>query len=94
MDSPQPTLHFYRRDGCALCDEGRAALQAVLEERAATGLPVPHVKPVDVGSDQELERRHLATIPVLALGGHELALAVSPRHIRSFLARTLDQAVA
>ena len=32
----QPTLDFYRRDGCEPCDEARSALQAVMEDRAKT----------------------------------------------------------
>ncbi|CAN5496707.1 hypothetical protein BH20CHL6_BH20CHL6_14260 [soil metagenome] len=94
MEPLLPTLHFYRRDGCALCDDGRAALEGVLEERAAAGLAVPYVTPVDIAADPELEDRYASRIPVLALGGRELPLAISPRRIRSFFARTLDQAVA
>jgi hypothetical protein len=90
----RPILRFYRRDGCHLCDEGRAALAAVLEERAAAGLITPRVQVIDIEQDEAAHARYLGTIPVVALDGHELPLAVSARSIRRFLAGALDAAIA
>jgi hypothetical protein len=90
----RPTLQFYRRAGCHLCDDGRAALAAVLEERAASGLATPRVQEIDIDGDLEAQRRHVATIPVISLDGRELPLAMSARAIRRFLADALDAAIA
>lgn len=93
---PSPaTVRFYRRSACELCDEGREALQAVLEERAAAGRTPCRVQEIDIESDTETLRRHLATIPALALDdGAELPLAVSASRIRRFLADALDAGLA
>lgn len=53
---PLPTLRFYERAGCELCDEARQALQAVLEERVIAGAVVPKVHPIDVTRDDATER--------------------------------------
>jgi hypothetical protein len=90
----RPILRFYRRAGCHLCDEGRAALAAVLEERAASGLVTPRVRDMDIDLDGEALRRHMETIPVISLDGRELPLAVSARAIRRFLTDALDAAIA
>ncbi len=89
-----PILRFYRRSGCHLCEEGRDVLQAVLEERAAAGHPVPAVREVDLDADAEADRRYGETIPVLALEGHVLPLATSARQIRAFLEQSLDRTLA
>ncbi len=88
-----PTLHFYTRDGCHLCDEARHALQAVMEERARRGQPNPRVRYVDVAAQPELEERYGTRIPVIAVGGDELALVTSTRSIAVFLDRVLGQLV-
>jgi hypothetical protein len=88
----QPTLDFYRRDGCDPCDEARLALQAVLEERVRRGDPIPRVRYRDVADDPALEREHGARIPVIALGDDELALTLSERSISLFLDRVLGRA--
>jgi glutaredoxin len=61
-----PTVTLYGRPGCHLCDDARAVLQRLqshtpfaLEER-------------DITSDDELHRRYLERIPVIALDGEEL----------------------
>ena len=89
-----PTVHFYTRDGCHLCNDARDTLQAVLEERAAAGRRVPAVREVDLDSDAQAERKFGEVIPVLALDGRELRLATSPRAIRSFLENALDRVLA
>ncbi len=90
---PRPTLHFYRRTDCELCDETRLLLQAALEDRATRGETVPVVREVDIDADPSLEERFGSRIPVLALDGQELELATSGRHVRAFLDRTLGRLV-
>jgi hypothetical protein len=91
---PRPILLFYRRAGCHLCDDGRAALAGVLEERAASGLPTPRVQEIDIDADPEAHRQHMETIPVISVQGRELPLAISARAIRRFLSDALDAAIA
>ena len=89
---PQPTLDFYRRDGCEPCDEARSTLQAVMEDRAKRGDPNPRVRYLDVSSDSDLEARFGARVPVLTLGSDELALNISSRAISQLLDRNLGRA--
>ena len=91
---PKPILRFYRRAACQLCDQGREALAAVLEERAAAGLATPRIEFIDIERDDELLGRYLSSIPVIGIEGRELPLAVSAREIRRFLADGLDAALA
>jgi glutaredoxin len=56
------TLVLYGRPGCHLCDDARAALQRI-------GHPFEEV---DIEADDELLRRYLERIPVVALDGEEL----------------------
>ena len=86
-----PTLDFYTRDGCHLCDEARTDLQAVLEERVRRGDPIARVREVNLSDQPELEARYGALIPVLALNGQELTLVMGGRVIDSFLDRVLGQ---
>ena len=53
---------IYERPGCHLCDEARAVLDRVGE---------PY-RSVDIESDDELFKRYLERIPVIALDGEEL----------------------
>jgi glutaredoxin len=82
---PRPTLTLYRRADCGLCDDARAVVQLVLEERAARGEPTPSVAEVDVDATASLAERYGSTVPVLELDGTELPLATSPRAIRRFI---------
>jgi hypothetical protein len=91
---PLPTLRFYERPACDLCDEARAALQQVLEERVVAGLVLPRVHTVDVTADPEMEREYGYRIPVLAMEGRELSLAMGQHAIRRFLAEALDARLA
>lgn len=86
-----PTLDFYARDGCHLCDEARADLQAVLENRVRRGDPIARVRVLDVDADAELKRRYGGLIPVMAIGGNELTLVMGRRTIEHFLDRTLGR---
>jgi Glutaredoxin-like domain (DUF836) len=89
-----PTVRFYRRDGCHLCDEGRAALQLALEDRAAAGRTPCRVEEVDLATDPAGMRRYLETIPVLVIENVELPLAISGPRIRRFLDQELDRGLA
>ena len=60
------TVTLYGREGCHLCDDARAAL---LELRARVAFELVEV---DIEADDELPRRYLERIPVVALDGEEL----------------------
>jgi hypothetical protein len=90
MSIPLPALVLYTRDGCHLCEEARAIVQGLLEDRAARGQRTAALHERDIATDAELERRFFTTIPVLELGGHRLELATSPSKVRRFLADALD----
>jgi hypothetical protein len=89
---PQPTLDFYRRDGCEPCDDARLALQSVLEERVRRGDPIPRVRYRDVAASSALEAAFGSRVPVLTLGADELSLTLSERSIARFLDRVLGRA--
>ena len=55
-------LTLYGREGCHLCDEARAVLVGI-------GEPFDEV---DIESDDDLLKRYLERIPVIALDGEEL----------------------
>jgi glutaredoxin len=55
-------ITLYGREGCHLCDEARAVLERI-------GEPFDEI---DIESDDELHRRYLERIPVVALDGEEL----------------------
>jgi glutaredoxin len=61
-----PAVTLYSRPGCHLCDDARAALERV---RARTPFALEEV---DITLDDDLHRRYLERIPVVALGGEEL----------------------
>ena len=90
MDTPLPVLVLYSRDGCHLCEEARAIVQGLLEDRAARSQRIAALHERDIADDPALERRFFATIPVLELGGQRLELATSPARIRRFLDDALD----
>jgi len=83
------TLIFYARDGCHLCDEARADLQAVLEDRVKRGQPIARVRTIDIDSSSDLKARYNDFVPVLALNGRELLLVTGRRTIERFLDATL-----
>ena len=94
VNAPLPRLVLYGRAACHLCDDAREMLGALLEERAARGLPLPAVEERDIDTDEALQRRYAFTIPVVALDGRELELVTSPARLRRFLAETLDGAAS
>jgi glutaredoxin len=61
-----PTVTLYGRPGCHLCDDARAVLQRV---RRRTPFELHEV---DITTDDDLHRRYLERIPVVALAGEEL----------------------
>jgi predicted thioredoxin/glutaredoxin len=52
------------REGCELCDEMLAELQALGRSH-----PLPPIDVVDVDSDPDLQRRYGLNVPVLLLDG-------------------------
>ena len=90
VSAPLPELILYTRDGCHLCDDARAIVQGLLEDRASRGLPVAALIERDITADPDWERQFFATIPVVELRGRRLELAVSPIKLRAFLADALD----
>ena len=60
------TVTLYGRDGCHLCDDARRVL---LDLRARVAFELVEV---DIETDDELHRRYLERIPVVALDGVEL----------------------
>ena len=57
-----PRLTLYSRPDCHLCDDARAVLQRI-------GEPFDEI---DIESDDELFKRYLERIPVVALDGQDL----------------------
>ena len=60
------TVTLYGRPGCHLCDDARAALERVRATRPFT------LEEVDIDADDDLFKRYLERIPVVALDGAEL----------------------
>jgi hypothetical protein len=92
--TPLPELTLYTRDGCELCDETRAVVQGLLEDRAARGQRIAALRERDVAADPSLERELGGVVPVLELRERRLELATSPSKIRRFLSDALDGALA
>jgi glutaredoxin len=55
-------LVLYSRPGCHLCDDARVVLQRI-------GVPFDEI---DIESDEELLKRYVERIPVVALDGQDL----------------------
>jgi hypothetical protein len=93
VTAPLPELVLYTRDGCHLCDESRALVQGLLEDRAARALPIARLVERDITTNPEWERQFFDTIPVVEVRGRRLPLAISAAKLRAFLSETLDQAL-
>jgi hypothetical protein len=93
VTAPLPELVLYTRDGCHLCDESRALVQGLLEDRAARALPIARLIERDITTNPEWERQFFDTIPVIEVRGRRLPLAISAAKLRAFLSETLDQAL-
>ena len=91
---PLPELVLYTRDGCHLCDEARAIVQGLLEDRAARGQRTAALRERDIATDPAWERQYFDRIPVLELRGRRLELVTSPAKTRRFLADVLDGSLA
>jgi hypothetical protein len=89
-DAPLPDLVLYGRPDCGLCDETRAVLHALLDERRRTGRSVPTLVELDIEADPALERDLGARIPVVELGERRLELVTSAARLRRLLADVLD----
>ena len=89
-DGSLPDLVLYGRPGCGLCDETRALLDALLDERRTAGLPTPTFLERDIEQDPALERVWFASIPVVELGEARLELATSAAKLRRLMHDQLD----
>jgi hypothetical protein len=87
---PLPELILYSRPGCGLCDEARAIVQGLLEDRAARSQPLARLREQDITVDPALERAYFDRIPVVEINGRTLELAISTAQLRRFLADQLD----
>ncbi|TAJ99340.1 MAG: glutaredoxin family protein [Chloroflexota bacterium] len=94
VSTPLPDLVLYARPGCHLCDETRAAIELVLEDRRRRGLAVPAVVERDIEADPALHRQLLERIPVVELDGRRLELATSVARLRRLVADVLDTPAA
>jgi glutaredoxin len=92
--TPLPLILLFTRPGCHLCDEARATLESLLEDRAARGQSIATVQEVDITADPDVERRNFDIIPVVELGGRRLELAVSHAKLRRFLVDGLDESTS
>jgi hypothetical protein len=90
MTTPLPDLILYTRAGCGLCDEARALLQSLLEDRAARGARTAAIRERDITTSPDWERAFFDRIPVVELGGRRLELATSAAKLRRFLDEALD----
>ena len=90
--TPLPDLILYGRADCGLCDEARELLRALLDERAASGLPTPTLQERDIDADPTLQRAFFATIPVVELGDRRLETVTSAAKLRRLLTEVLDGA--
>jgi glutaredoxin len=60
------TVTLYGRPGCHLCDDARAALLPLAAELGFA------LEEIDIEGDDDLHRRYLERIPVIAVDGEEL----------------------
>ena len=90
VTAPLPDLVLYARAGCGLCAETRAAIELLLADRTARGLPVPAFVERDIEADPELHRALFERIPVVELGNGRLELATSVSRLRRLLEDVLD----
>lgn len=92
--SPLPDLVLYTRPGCHLCEEAHDAIEAVLADRRARGLPVPSLVEHDIEANPDLHRAYLERIPVVEIGGQRIELIVTAGKLRRVLAIALDDRAA
>lgn len=92
--TPLPDLILYGRPGCGLCEEARAMVVALLDQRASAGLRTPRLAERDIETDPAWERAFFATIPVLEFGDRRLEAVTSLAKVRRLLADVLDAEAA
>ena len=61
---PHKTVVLYSRPGCHLCDEARSQILELRDQGLSFEL-----REIDIESDEELLRRYLERIPVVAVEG-------------------------
>ena len=88
--APLPALVLYRRAECGLCDDARAMLDALLDERRAGGLPTPGIEERDIDADPAWQRTFFDRIPVVELGKARLETVTSLARLRRLLTEQLD----
>ena len=88
--APLPDLYLYGRPDCGLCDESRAVLRMLLDDRQARNLPTPALVERDIDTDPDWQRAYFSAIPVVELGTGRVELATSAAKLRRLLAEQLD----
>ena len=68
MSAPGPVT-LYTRPDCPLCDEARALLETLAGRLGFA------IEAVDIDADRELRARYNYAVPVVAIGGEEVARA-------------------
>jgi len=91
MNSFPPDVILYSRDGCHLCDETRALLSQLLDQRQRGGLPTSRLVERDITSRAAWEDAFRDTIPVVEVAGRRLELATSAPRIQRLLTDALDR---
>ena len=89
-DRPLPDLILFGRADCSLCDEARALIVALLDDRRARDLPTPTIVERDIDADPAWQSAFFAAIPVVELGGRRVEMATSLAALRRLLAEVLD----
>jgi hypothetical protein len=84
-DAPLPDLVLYGRPGCHLCEDTRALLTSMLDERRRIGRPVPTLVDRDIETNPTWQQQFSSTIPVVELGGRRLELVTSAGRLRRLL---------
>jgi 4a-hydroxytetrahydrobiopterin dehydratase len=60
-----PTITFYTRRGCQLCDDAKRVVDRIARRTGTT------VTTIDIDADPELQRRYNDDVPVIAIDGHD-----------------------
>jgi glutaredoxin len=83
---PPPRVVLYSARSCHLCELARGELLALRDELRF------ELREVDIGGDDELERRYRALIPVVELEGEQVsAYQVDAQALRRLLAAQSDR---
>ncbi len=93
-DTSLPDLILYGRPDCGLCAEARSMITALLDDRAARGLPAPAFVERDIDTDPAWQRAFFAIIPVVELGDRRIETVTSLAKLRRLLDEQLDGVTA